>query len=119
MKVPVPILKIDSILLVPIEIELTDEMAEELHINILKRIEQTGVRGLVIDVSLIEIIDSYFARILINVGRAATCLNCQTVVVGVTPEVAMTLTQMGLTWRGVKTALNVEEAIAKVKSHDR
>jgi rsbT antagonist protein RsbS len=115
MKIPVPLLKIGSILLVPIEIELTDEMAEELHISILRKVEETGVKGLVLDVSLTEIIDSYFARILINVGRAATCLNCQTVVVGVTPEVAITLTQMGVTWRGVKTALNVEEAIVMVE----
>ncbi len=116
MKIPVPLLKIGQVLLVPIEIELTDEMAEDLHIKVLKKIEETGVRGLVIDVSLVEVIDSYLARILINIGRAAKCLNCNTVVVGVTPEVALTLTQMGLSWRGVRTALNVEEAIALVES---
>lgn len=110
MRPPVPILKIGSIVLVPIETELTDEMVEELHIGILKKIEKTGAKGLVIDVSMVEVIDSFFARILINIGRAARCLDCETVVVGITPEVALTLTQMGLTWKGVKTSLDVEEA---------
>ncbi|MEW6515313.1 MAG: STAS domain-containing protein [candidate division FCPU426 bacterium] len=117
MKVPVPLIKIGQVVLAPIEIELTDEMAEELHLAILKKIELTHARGLVIDVSLVEVIDSYFARILINIGRAAHCLNCMTVVVGITPEVAFTLTQMGLTWRGVRTALTVEEAISMVQAH--
>ena len=107
----VPILKIGKNLLVPIEIELTDEMVEKLFKQILSRIEKTGAKGLIIDVSLVEVIDSFFARTLINIGRAAKCLNCDTVIVGITPEVALTLTQMGLEWKGVKTALDVEEAL--------
>ncbi len=118
MKLPVPLLKIGSVLLVPIEVELLDEMAEELQINILKKIEDHNLRGLILDVSTVEFIDSYLARILINVGRAARCLDCDTVVVGITPDVAITLTQMGLTWRGVKTALNVEEAMTIIANHD-
>jgi rsbT antagonist protein RsbS len=118
MKVNVPLLKLGKTLLVPIEVELTDEMVEELHIQILKKIEETGVKGLIIDVSLIEVIDSFFARILINIGRAAKCLDCDTVVVGITPEVALTLTQMGLSWKGVKTALDVEEAIRVIEEND-
>lgn len=115
MKPPAPLLKIGHNILVPIETELTDEMVEELHIGILKKIEKTGARGLVVDVSMVEVIDSFFARILINIGRAARCLNCETVVVGITPEVALTLTQMGLTWKGVKTALDVEEAFSLLR----
>ena len=110
MRPPVRIIKLGSNILVPIETELTDEMVEELHIGILKKIEKTCAKGLVIDVSMVEVIDSFFARILINIGRAARCLDCETVVVGITPEVALTLTQMGLTWKGVKTALDIEEA---------
>ena len=85
MKVPIPLLKIGLNLIVPIEIELTDEMAEAFHIQVLKKIETEGIKGLIIDVSLVEVIDSYLARILINIGRAAKCLDCNTVVVGITP----------------------------------
>jgi rsbT antagonist protein RsbS len=117
MKVPVPLLNIGKVLLVPIEVELTDEMAVELESQILKKIETAELKGLIIDVSLVEVIDSYLARILINIGRSAKCLDCNTVVVGITPEVALTLTQMGLSWRGVKTALDVEEAMTLVGKH--
>ena len=118
MNLSVPLIVLGSTLLVPIEVELTDDMAEELHARILKKIETQHLRGLVIDVSLVEIIDSYLARILINIGRAAYCLNCRTVIVGITPDVALTLTQMGLSWHGVRTALNVEEALARIGADD-
>lgn len=118
MKSPAPILKLGKNLIVPIEIELTDEMVEELHLSILKMIEKTNAKGLVIDVSLVEVVDSFFARVLINIGRTAKCLNCDTVIVGITPEVAITLTQMGLTWSRVKTALNVEDALNIIKNDD-
>ncbi|MCK4234547.1 STAS domain-containing protein [candidate division WOR-3 bacterium] len=114
MNIHVPILKLGKSLLVPIEIELTDEMVEDLHIGILKEIEKTNAKGLIIDVSLIEVVDSFFARILINIGRAAKCLNCNTVIVGVTPEMALTLTKMGFEWRGVETALDVEQALDRI-----
>ena len=114
MKSTIPLLNIGSVLLVPIEIELTDEMAEDLEAKVLKKIETSHCSGLVVDVSLVEVIDSYLARILINMGRAAKCLNCDTAVVGITPEIAVTLTQMGLAWRGVRTALSVESALLMV-----
>ncbi len=107
----VPILNIGKNLLVPIEIELTDAMVEDIYYAILKKIEESKSTGLIIDVSLVEVIDSFFARMLINIGRAAYCLNCDTIIVGITPEVAITLTQMGLEWRSVKTALTLDEAI--------
>lgn len=114
----IPILKIKENLLVPIETDLTDEMVEKLFREILSKIEKTNAKGLIIDVSLVPVIDSFFARSLIIISRAAKCLDCKTVIVGITPEVALTLTQMGLEWKEVKTALDVDDALKILKNYE-
>jgi len=115
----IPIFKLRNILFVPIQIELTDERVEDLNKSILKKIETTGVNGLIIDVSGVEVIDSFFARSLITIGRGARYLGCETVVVGVNPDVALTLTEMGLEWSGIKTSLDVESAMDILEKRKR
>jgi rsbT antagonist protein RsbS len=90
-------------------------MVERLQDDILIALKRTGATGLLIDVSSVEIIDSFTARSVINTARMAQLMDARTVVVGISPEVALTLVEMGFAWIGVKTALNVEQAIGMME----
>jgi rsbT antagonist protein RsbS len=108
----IPVLRVRDILLVSVQVELRDTIATSFQEDILVTIEKTGARGLLVDVSAIEVLDSYVARVLAETGQMAKLMGTDTVLVGIRPEVAATLVRMGYTMKGVRTALNVDEGMA-------
>jgi rsbT antagonist protein RsbS len=108
----VPVLRIGSTLLVTIQTDLHDAMAEAFQEDILETIEKDSATGLLIDVSGLETVDSYVARVLADTGKMARLMGTETVIVGIRAEVAATLVRMGYTMGGVvRTALNVDDGL--------
>ena len=112
MRGQIPILRIGPTLLVTVHIELRDAVAEAFQADVLTAIEKAGSTGLVIDISGLDMVDSYVARILAETGRMAKLMGTQTVLVGMRPEVAATLVRMGYAMEGVRTALNLDDGLA-------
>lgn len=110
----IPVLRIGSTLLASIQVELRDTIADAFQEDILQTIAKTGATGLVIDITGLEMVDSYVGRVLANTGRMATLMGTHTVVVGMRPVVAATLVRMGFRMEGVLTALNVDAGLALV-----
>src|SRR4051812_29133190 len=108
----IPILQIDDLLLVTIQVDLHDRLALQLQDDLTTKIGTSGARGVLIDISALEIVDSFIGRVLGNISAMARVLDAKTVVVGMQPAVAITLVELGLTLEGVKTALNVERGMA-------
>lgn len=108
----IPILRIGSTLLATVHIELHDDVAHAFQADVLTAIESSGATGLVIDISGLETVDSYVARILVETGRMAKLMGTTGVIVGMRPEVAATLIGMGFSMEGTHTALNLEEGLA-------
>lgn len=108
----IPILRVGSTLLATVHIELRDDVANAFQADTLSAIEKSGASGLVIDISGLETVDSYVARILAETARMAKLMGTRTVLVGMRPEVAATLVQMGYAMDGVQTALNLEDGLA-------
>lgn len=108
----IPILQMGPFLLVTIQVELQDRHALALQNDLTARIVETGARGVLIDISGVEVVDSFMGRILANIAGMARLLDARTVVVGMRPAVAMTLVEFGLTLEGVRTALNVDHGMA-------
>jgi rsbT antagonist protein RsbS len=98
-------------LLVTIQVDMLDQMALALQDDLANRIADTGAKGVVIDISALEIVDSFVGRMLASISGIARVLDAVTVVVGMRPAVAITLVELGLSLEGVKTALNVERGI--------
>ena len=107
----IPILRIGSTLLATVHIELRDAVAEAFQADVLLAIEKTGSTGLVIDISGLDMVDSYVARIVAETGRMAKLMGTDTVLVGMRPEVAATLVRMGYGMEGVRTALNLDDGL--------
>ncbi|UWP78537.1 STAS domain-containing protein [Dactylosporangium fulvum] len=107
----VPVLKIGDILLVSIQIDLDDQTALQLQEDLADRIVETGAHGVVIDISALEIVDSFIGRMLSTIAAVSRVLDAETVVVGMRPAVAITLVELGLSLNGVRTALNVDKAL--------
>lgn len=105
----IPILKLKDFLLVSIQIDLHDRMAEQLQYDILDRISRTQAKGVLIDISALEMVDSFIGRTLADTARMASTLDSEIVIVGMQPAVALTLVELGLSLGGVKTALNLDE----------
>lgn len=108
----VPILKIGSTLLVSIQIDLQDDTALRLQEDLAERITDTGARGVIIDISGLEIVDSFIGRMLASIAGISHVLDATTVVVGMRPAVAITMVELGLSLGDVRTALDVERALA-------
>ena len=108
---PIPILKIGSTLLATIQIELHDTIVDSFQNDLLEEIEKTGASGLIIDISALETVDSYVARMLANTGKMAKLMGTETVIVGMRPAVAATLVRMGYFMEGINTALSLEEGL--------
>lgn len=108
----IPILKLGRVLLVNVNVELDDEIATRMQNDVLTAIERSEAEGVVIDISGLEVVDSYVARILAETGQMTKLMGTRAVVVGMRPEVAATLTRMGYVMHGVQTALNLEEGLA-------
>ena len=107
----VPILKIGSTLLVSIQVDLQDQSVQQLQEDVAERIAATGARGVIIDITAVEIVDSFIGRMLSMIGSMSRLFDAQTVLVGMRPAVAITLVELGLTLDGVQTALNTEKGL--------
>jgi rsbT antagonist protein RsbS len=107
----IPILKMGEFLLVTIQVDMYDRLATQLQDDLTERIAATGARGVLIDISSLELVDSFIGRILGNTAAMSQVLDAQTVVVGMQPAVAITLVELGLSMTGVRTALNVEKGM--------
>ncbi|HYQ74897.1 STAS domain-containing protein [Cellulomonas sp.] len=114
----VPILKLGSTLLVSIQIDLQDQTALQLQEDLAERITQTGARGVLIDISGLEIVDSFIGRMLSQVAGISRVLDATTVVVGMRPAVAITMVELGLSLDGVRTALDVEKGLRMLRPAD-
>ena len=109
---PIPILKIGSTLLATIQIELHDTVVDLFQNDLLEEIEKAGTTGLIIDISALETVDSYVARMHANSCKMAKLMGTNTVIVGMRPAVAATLVRMGYFMHGIDTALSLEEGLA-------
>ena len=107
----IPILKMGEFLLVTIQVDMHDRLALTLQDDLTTRIVAVHAHGVLIDISALEIVDSFVGRMLDNIAAMARVLDAETVVVGMQPAVAMTLVELGLSLRGVRTALNVEQGM--------
>ena len=112
----IPILKLGDALLVTIQVDMHDRLAIALEDDLTSRIVTSGAKGVLIDISALEIVDSFIGRMLDNIASVSRILDADTVVVGMRPAVAITLVELGLSLAGVKTALNVERGMAMILS---
>lgn len=108
----IPILRMGRSLLVTIQVDMLDQTALALQDDLASKIESTGANGVLIDISALEIVDSFIGRMLASISGIARVLDATTVVVGMQPAVAITLVELGLSLEGVRTALNVEKGMA-------
>jgi len=112
----IPILRMGPFLLVTIQVDMHDRLAMQLQDDLTTRIAQTGAKGVLIDISSLEIVDSFIGRMLANIAAMSRVLDAETVVVGMQPAVAITLVELGLSLPGVRTALNVERGMQLLQS---
>ena len=115
----IPILKMGEFLLVTIQVDMHDQLAMALQDDLTEKISRTGARGVLIDISSVEVVDSFIGRMIANIAAMARVLDAQTVLVGMQPAVAITLVELGLTLPGVRTALNVERGMALLQGDGR
>ena len=104
----IPILRMGEYLLVTIQVDMHDRLAMTLQDDLTNRISETGAKGVLIDISSLEIVDSFIGRMLGNTASMSRVLDADTVVVGMRPAVAITLVELGMSLTGVRTALNVD-----------
>ena len=112
----IPILKMGRFLLVTIQVDMHDRLALALQDDLTTRIANTGARGVLIDISSLDVVDSFIGRVLANIASMSRVLDAQTVVVGMQPAVAITLVELGLSLPGVRTALNVERGVGLLRA---
>jgi len=111
----IPILKVDSFLLVTIQVELHDELAMTLQDDLTHKLLKTHSHGVLIDISALEIVDSYIGRMLSQISTIVNIMDATMVLVGMRPAVAITLVELGMTMTGVRTALNVDKGLALLR----
>jgi len=108
----VPILKIEDFLLVSVQVELHDHTAETLQRDIIQKLSETNAKGVLIDVTALDIVDSFLGRLIGDTASMTRIMGAQTVLVGLQPAVAITLVELGLELVGVHTTLNMERGLA-------
>jgi rsbT antagonist protein RsbS len=108
----IPILKMGRFLLVTVQVDMHDQLAMRLQDDLTERIVASKARGVLIDISSLEVVDSFIGRMISNIAGMARVLDAETVVVGIQPAVAITLVELGLSLEGVRTALNVDKGMA-------
>ncbi|HZS98435.1 MAG TPA: STAS domain-containing protein [Terriglobales bacterium] len=112
----IPILKMGEFLLVTIQVDMHDRLAMALQDDLTQMIAASEARGVLIDISSLEIVDSFIGRMLANIAGMSRVLDAETVVVGMQPAVAITLVELGLSLSGVRTALNVDAGMELLRS---
>ena len=113
----IPILKMGEYLLVTIQFDMHDRLAMSLQDDLTEKIVAARAKGVLIDISALEIVDSFIGRMLAQIAAMSRVLDAETVVVGMRPAVAITLVELGLSLPGVRTALNVERGMALLREH--
>lgn len=111
----IPILMVGDCLLVSIQVDMHDQLALALQDALMTKIVETGARGVMIDISALQFVDSFIGRLLNNIASMARVLDAATVVVGMQPAVAITLVELGLSLHGVRTALNIDRGLALIR----
>ena len=112
----IPVLKMGACLLVTIQVDMHDRLATALQDDLTERISATRARGVLIDISALDVVDSFIGRMLGNIAAMSQVLDAHTVVVGMRPAVAITLVELGLDLPGVRTALDVEKGMSAIQS---
>lgn len=112
----IPILRMGDCLLITIQVDMQDQTALALQDDLSAKIEATGAKGVLIDISALEIVDSFIGRMLASISGITRVLDAVTVVVGMQPAVAITLVELGLSLEGVRTALNVERGMSMLRA---
>jgi rsbT antagonist protein RsbS len=112
----IPILKVGRVLIVPIQVDMDDQTVMHLQERILHELERTNSRGVLIDISMLEMVDSFIGRMLSDIAAMARIMDARTVVVGMQPAVAITLVELGLELKGVDTVLNVDEGFKVLRA---
>ncbi len=107
----IPILRMGEFLLVTIQVDMHDQLALTLQDDLTSKISKSGAKGVLIDISALEIVDSFIGRMIANISSMSSILDAQVVVVGMQPAVAITLVELGLSLAGVRTALNVDKGM--------
>jgi rsbT antagonist protein RsbS len=115
----VPVLTLGDILLVSIQVDLEDQLALRLQEDLAEKIVVTGAHGVIIDITALDIVDSFVGRMLATIASVSRVLDAETVVVGMRPAVAITLVELGLPLRGIRTALNVELGLRMLRNTRR
>ena len=111
----ISILQLEELLLVTIQVDMHDRLALQLQDDLTTKISETGAKGVLIDISGLEVVDSFIGRVLSNISTMARVLDAKTVVVGMQPAVAITLVELGLSLKGVHTALNAAKGMALLR----
>ena len=112
----IPILKMGNVLLVSIQVDMHDRLAMSLQDDLTERIVKDRARGVLIDISALDLVDSFIGRMLGNIAGMARILDAETVVVGMQPSVAITLVELGLSLPGIRTALNIERGVDMLRA---
>ncbi len=112
----IPILQMGEFLMVTIQVDMHDKLAMSLQDDLTERISRKNAKGVLIDISSLEMVDSFIGRMLSNIAAMSSVLDARTVVVGMQPAVAITLVELGLSLKGVRTALNIERGMALLQS---
>lgn len=119
----IPIVRVDEMLLVVVQDDLYDRDAIELQENLAETVQRTGSRGVLLDLSVVETVDSFLGRLLNEIALGMRLLGAETVIAGMQPAVAITLVELGLQFKGIRTALNAEKGLALLRriltKHDR
>lgn len=115
----IPILRMGDLLLVTIRVDMHDQLAMTLQEDLSEKISATSARGVLIDISALDIVDSFIGRMISTISGLAAIMDARTVVVGMQPAVAITLVELGLTLPSVRTALNVERGMRLLQQPDR
>jgi len=110
----IPILKLKDILITSIQIDLTDQEAIGFQTDVLAKVSETDAKGVVIDITALDVVDSFMARVLNNTATMVRLLGAEVVLCGMQPSVALTLIEMGRELIGVETALNLDQAVDKI-----